>query len=189
MITRSRLNHCVLDGANAPVSTIMTQDFVVVRDTLDVEQLAKRLLQRRVSCAAVSDAAGNLIGFVSMIDLVRDRFLNGDTESASWSIASADGGIDSELQSGFHLTSRPARVRDIMMPTVLRISGRASIEAAAALMASEGVHRIVVVAAAKRVVGMVSALDVLKWLARQDGRAVRDETHTRRRNACEYAVA
>jgi CBS-domain-containing membrane protein len=122
-----------------------------------------------------------------MIDLVRDRFINGDTESASWALAAET--VDDELDSGFHLATHPARVRDIMMPCVLRISEGASIDEAAALMASEGVHRIVVVAASKRVVGMVSALDVLKWLARQDGFIVHDDPKSRRRTACEYAIA
>jgi len=184
MNARSRVSH--LHGADRPVSTIMTQDFEVVRDDLDVDRLVKRLLQRKVTCAAVSDATGNLIGFVSMIDLVRDRFINGDTESASWALA---GSVDGELDSGFHLATRPARVRDIMMPCVLRISDGASIDEAAALMASEGVHRIVVVAASKRVVGMVSALDVLKWLGQQDGLIVHDDPEHRRRTACEYAIA
>src|SRR5687767_9657515 len=75
------LAHSQVRGADSPVSTIMTRDFEVVRDDLDVDRLAKRLLAQRVSCAAVSDAGGNLIGFVSMIDLVRDRYLNGETET------------------------------------------------------------------------------------------------------------
>jgi predicted transcriptional regulator len=183
MLARSHLR-----GAKSPVSTIMTRDFEVVRDDLDVDRLAKRLLARRLSCAAVSDANGNLIGFVSMIDLVRDRYLNGETEAESsvWTIP--DGGVDGELESGFHLEARPARVRDIMMPCVLRISADAGIDEAAALMASEGVHRIVVVAS-KRVVGMVSALDILTWLARRDGFVVREHPKSSRRSACEYAVA
>ncbi len=109
-------------GAESPVSTIMTRDFEVVRDDLDVDRLAKHLLARRVSCAAVSDAHGHLIGF------------------------------------------------------------------AAALMASERVHRVVVVAS-KRVVGMVSALDVLTWLARRDGLMVDEHPKSGRRVSSEYAIA
>jgi predicted transcriptional regulator len=136
-----------LTAAQCSVSSIMTKDFEVVRDNLDVKRLTKRLLARKVSCAAVSDGSGDLIGFVSMNDLVRD-------------------GVDRTATTA---GASPVVVRDIMLPDgVLRIEADASIAEAAGLMAREAVHRLIVVAD-MRVVGMVSALDVLAWLARTNG--------------------
>jgi CBS domain-containing protein len=43
---------------------------------------------------------------------------------------------------------------------------------AATVMAIEGVHRIPVTSESGEVVGILSALDVLRWLAEQDGYAI-----------------
>lgn len=47
-----------------------------------------------------------------------------------------------------------------------------SLSRAAALMAYEQVHRLPVVSTERRVVGVISALDVAGWLARNDGYVV-----------------
>ena len=60
---------------------------------------------------------------------------------------------------------------EIMTPLAVTVSETATIAEASALMALEGVHRLPVVnnAMSGRVVGVVSALDVLGWLARRSG--------------------
>jgi len=58
---------------------------------------------------------------------------------------------------------------DVMSPSPLTLSERASISEAAALMAFEGVHRVPVLSVAGRVIGVVTPLDVLRWMAQQDG--------------------
>ena len=55
-------------------------------------------------------------------------------------------------------------VSDIMMPMVFTLPDDAPIAKAAALMAYEGVHRIVVVDEKGCVVGVVSTLDISRWL-------------------------
>ena len=64
-----------------------------------------------------------------------------------------------------------ATVADIMMPVAFTLPESASLSRAAALMAFEGVHRVPVVSDQGRVVGIVSSLDVSRWLARNDGYA------------------
>jgi CBS domain-containing protein len=60
-------------------------------------------------------------------------------------------------------------VADIMMPLAFTLPESATLSQAAALMAIECVHRIPVVSADGRVVGLLSSLDVARWLARNDG--------------------
>jgi CBS domain-containing protein len=60
-------------------------------------------------------------------------------------------------------------VADVMTTGVFAMSERASLVEAAALMAYEGVHRIVVVNDERRVVGVLSVLDVAAWVAREHG--------------------
>jgi CBS domain-containing protein len=45
----------------------------------------------------------------------------------------------------------------------------ASVSAAAATMAREGLQRVRVVCSLGKMVGVVSALDIMRWLAEQDG--------------------
>ena len=160
----------------------MTKDFAFVRDSLAIDMLAKGLLERGVSCAAVADAHGIVVGYVSMVDLVRERYLNAETGAALRTYGKRE-----RVGRGFHVDGQPtATVRDIMMPFVLRVSETATIDEVASMMASEGVHHLLVVSALGNVVGIVGALDVLRWMAERDGCAVARRATWRR--ACEYAT-
>jgi CBS domain-containing protein len=177
-------------AGNKPVSSIMTREFAVVRDSLDVESLTKFLLRRKLTCAAVSNARGALIGYVSMIDLVRERYMNGETEDDAPASADMRHRNDGELRSGFHLESLPrASAGDIMMPFVLRLPETAPIDEAAVLMAAENVHRVLIVSASDEAVGIISALDILRWLAERDGYVAPESVTSRWRASCEYATA
>jgi CBS domain-containing protein len=63
-------------------------------------------------------------------------------------------------------------VRDIMMPIAFTLPESASLSHAAALMAYENIHRVPVVGADGSVVGIVSAMDIVRWVAEQDGYVV-----------------
>lgn len=176
-------------AGSTPVSSIMTRHLAVVRDTLHVDRLAHLLLKHKVSCVAVSNASGALVGHVSMIDLIRDQFVNGDTEEEGAASARMQHRVDGALGSGFHLKpTTNTTVRDIMMPFVLRLPETASIEKAAAIMAFEGVHRLVVVSQSNTVVGMVAALDVLRWLGDRHGHALTESAKSQWRSSCEYVT-
>jgi CBS-domain-containing membrane protein len=128
-----------------PISEIMAKDVVAVRPELRVEDLEELLLARGISGAPVIDDAGKPIGMVSKTDLLhRKREPDGDE----------------------------TRVRDIMMSTAFCLSESESIAKAAGLMAFEGVHRVPVVGQRGMVTGVVSPLDVMRWLARQHGYAI-----------------
>ncbi|MGZ3426066.1 MAG: CBS domain-containing protein [Polyangia bacterium] len=64
------------------------------------------------------------------------------------------------------------RVRDVMQRLTFVLPDNASISQAAALMALEHVHRIPIVTDDGKVAGIVSSIDVLGWLGRQDGYVV-----------------
>ncbi len=69
------------------------------------------------------------------------------------------------------LADRPpgARAADAMTPMAFSIPARATIAQAAALMAFEDVHQLPVVSDDGTVIGLLTALDVLRWEARQSG--------------------
>lgn len=120
----------------------MTTDVVCVSPDLPVEALAMLLLERGIGGVPVVDGDGVPIGVVSKTDLVRAR----------------RGLFDAGTTVG-----------DIMMALAFTLPAHESIARASALMAFEGVHRIPVVSDEGKVAGLLSSLDVLRWLARHDG--------------------
>jgi CBS domain-containing protein len=68
-------------------------------------------------------------------------------------------------------------VRDIMMPIAFTLPQGASLSHAAALMAYENIHRVPVVAEDGTVVGIVSTMDIARWVAERDGYVVGRSTH------------
>ena len=56
-----------------------------------------------------------------------------------------------------------------MMPMTIAISAQTTIAHAAALMATEGVHHLLVVDDGGVLIGVVSSMDIMRWLARSEG--------------------
>lgn len=158
-------------GEHTPISAIMTGDVVCVRPELSVESLSSLLLARGFSGAPVVDEEGRPLGVVSKTDLVRDAG-DGETQESVWITRN---GRPHQLERGHHLEPIPrATVAEVMTPLTFALPENASISQAAALMVFEDIHRVPVVAADGKVVGIVSSLDVLAWLAGHDGYLVRN---------------
>jgi len=127
------------------VASLMTSFVYCVREDARISAIADLLLDRGFSAVPVVDADGRPLGIVSKTDLLR------------------------------HYQGRPsvdARASEMMMSLVFVVDQRASIGDAAALMATEGVHRVAVVDHARAVVGVLSALDLVRWLGQASGYAV-----------------
>lgn len=144
---RRRRTRPTSQAEHTPVSTVMTAHVTCVSPDLAIETLASLLVERGMSGVPVVDESGRAIGVVSKSDLVRRQLESGAPESRG-------------------------RVRDIMMPIAFTMPEGVSISHAAALMAYECIHRVPIVAADGTVIGIVSALDILRWLADQDGYVV-----------------
>lgn len=125
-----------------PVSEIMSRGVVQVKPDLGLDALEELMLSHSISGAPVVDDHGRPIGIVSKTDLLR--------------------------RSGGPQGPR-GTVRDVMMRTAYCLAENEPIARAAGLMAFEGVHRVPIVGHDGAVVGVVSPLDVMRWLARQHG--------------------
>ncbi len=152
--------------SRVPVSAVMTSDVVCVQKDLSVETLTALFLERGFSGAPVVDENGLPIGLVSKTDLVREQHDGGGLEEWEPLCVRVGGGVEYELDPEFHAAPiARATVADIMMSIVFALPENATVAKAAALMAHEGVHRIPVVSSGGQVVGVLSSLDILGWLA------------------------
>lgn len=125
-----------------PVSRIMSLNVHCVTEDVSRSALARSLIDAGISGAPVVDKEGRPIGVVSKTDLLR------------------------------HGVAPDARVKDIMTPMSFTLHEDQSVSKAAALMAYEGIHRLPIIDAAGTVVGLLSSLDILHWLACKTGNAV-----------------
>jgi CBS domain-containing protein len=58
---------------------------------------------------------------------------------------------------------------DVMMPLAITLNEHATIAHAAAVMSLEDFHHVMVVAGDHALIGIVSTMDIVRWLARNDG--------------------
>jgi CBS-domain-containing membrane protein len=142
---RSGTKDATISAERATIRAIMATDVVCVTPDLSVAALATLFLDQGISGAPVVDESGRAIGMVSKTDLVR-HYSDDDNKTAVAPV-----------------------VRDIMMPMAFCLPANESIARAAALMAFEGMHRVPVANTRGQIVGLVSSLDVLRWMAREHG--------------------
>ncbi len=129
-----------------PASWIMTRDVVCARVDLDIDALVELVVRRRLGCVPVVDQDGCPIGMVTKQDLVEHLLDRNNLD------------VPTTLE-----------VRQLMMPLALTLDEHATIAHVAAMMSVEGIHHVGIVAESGCLIGVVSALDIVRWLAANDG--------------------
>lgn len=138
-----------------PVAAVMNQDVISVRETLLIDELLVLLREMGVSGTPVVDDEGKVIGVISKTDVL-----------GLFETVSED-------------KRRALVVRDLMTPIAFTVAEDTPIVLASALMAYEGVHRLPVVTGEGEVIGILSTLDVLHWLADKAGYVMPARRRTR----------
>ena len=142
------------------VSEVMSRSVVCLAPEAQIDAVTEMFLDRGLSSAPVVDEDWLPLGMVSKTDLLRVYAeQSGVGESLRERAAGSGGGHDVQAAPS-------SRVGDITMPYVLSLHEEAPVSVAAALMAYEGVHRIPIVASSGEVVGVISTLDIVRWVAR-----------------------
>lgn len=145
----------VLAADQTRIAEIMTRGAITVRADLSLEQLVELFLDQGISRAPVIDDHGRPIGVVSKTDLVIAQHERGDTEISQ----AGAGGRDR------HVHEVGGIVRDIMTPIVFTLPETSSIGEAARRMLADNVHAVPVMSAENQLVGVLSATDILAWVA------------------------
>jgi CBS domain-containing protein len=125
--------------SDACVGDVMTRAVICVRKDVPVRALLSLLLEQHIGGAPVVDDAGVAIGVVSTTDVLQ------------------------AVEAGRDLAT--TTVDEVMTPLAFTLYEDASLARAAALMATEGIHRLPVIAHGGGVVGIVTPFDVTRWLA------------------------
>jgi CBS-domain-containing membrane protein len=126
------------------VAELMTRNPLSLRESATIGEALTFLADHGISGAPVIDAAGRAIGVLTDSDVTvhaRER-----------------------LSSSAATTDDPSFVRDIMTPTVFTLRPEAPAVALIEHLRTLNVHRIFVVDEAGLLVGVVTALDVLRHL-------------------------
>lgn len=119
------------------VRDIMEPDVFFLPSDMPLGRAAEELALRQIGGAPVCDPEGAIVGMISKTDL-----------------AEYYGGAN-ELRA----------VGDVMTPEVLAVGPDEPMQRAIVSMAFEGVHRLLVLDDKKRLVGIVTSMDVLRELA------------------------
>ena len=134
---------------STPISALMRSSVCCVREDVSVEAVATLLMEGGFRGVPVVDEGGKAIGVVSGADLVRHHY-----------------------DSGAAPREPLLTAVDIMSDVSFTVDEGASVSQAAAGMAFESIHCIPVVDPTDQVVGILSSLDVLYWLACETGYVV-----------------
>jgi len=147
---------------------LMTPDPVSIREDATLREAIALLIDRGYSAAPVIDAAGRPVGVLSRTDvLVHDREHVEHLAAVPEYYDRADLTTDENeaLGEGFQVECvDPTQVRDVMTPAVFAVGPETPAARVVGDMLSLRVHRLFVVDQAGVLVGVISALDVLRHL-------------------------
>jgi CBS domain-containing protein len=146
----------------ARVAEIMTRNVEVIRRDRDVQELERLLLEKKIHGVPVVDDDGRLVGVVSQTDLLAWHHMAGVDGATFYDYTNLLLPGEGDFQ-GLRLSDvRAATVGKIMSSLTHSIGPDEALGTAAAMMVKRQVHRLIVVDDERRVLGVVSAIDLLR---------------------------
>ncbi|WP_339635934.1 CBS domain-containing protein [uncultured Sneathiella sp.] len=141
------------------VKDIMTTTVATVQPDTGIQEIAKLLLERRISAAPVVDANGQILGIVSEGDLMR-RSETGTDRHPSWWLSLV---ASPEERAINYIKSHGGHARDIMTSDLISVNEDASLEEVAKTLEKHRIKRLPVLRNGK-LIGIVSRADLLRGL-------------------------
>ena len=141
---------------------IMTKNVICVTKDADLRDLGKLFLAKGITGAPVIDRDGDICGVISQADLLYYQLTRDDElvmPSDFYQSARVEG---RPISKGFQIEDvNTATVEEVMTPVVHAVLASTPVSAIAKLMTQRHIHRVIVRRDMK-VVGIISALDVLR---------------------------
>lgn len=149
---------------NMSVADIMRSEVLSADADWSLERLADFLVDNSISGAPVTTQSGELLGVVSLTDIVRQSSMSdsrgGDTHDVY--LYELERRMSREELRVFHTQEEsPMRVRDIMTPMIFRVSPDTSLQDVAETMLKGRIHRVFVTEN-EILTGIVTTLDMLQ---------------------------
>lgn len=148
---------------------VMTRQPVTAGPTMSAREVARLLLDHRISAVPVVDASGALLGIVSEGDLVRRGDVVRDDRQSWWLQMLAEG---EDLAPGFlaYVRVGDRTVRDLMTREVVTVDDETPLPDVARLLEEHRIKRVPVLRQG-RVVGIVSRADMVRALTHDEEKA------------------
>ena len=148
------------------VKDVMQREVLAVDADWPLDKLAGFLVDNSISGAPVTDENGELVGVVSLTDLVRHSSMpDKDTETANTHDVYRDDlerHMSHEQLRVFHTQyESPIQVREIMTPMIFKVSEEDCVQDVAATMIKGRINRVFVTRGST-LTGIVTALDMLQ---------------------------
>lgn len=148
------------------VSDVMNSEVLAAEADWSLDKLAGFLVDNSISGAPVTAADGELVGVVSMTDIVRQNRTTGATQGAETThdvyLYELERHMSREEINVFHTEyESPVQVRDIMTPMIFRVSEDTPVQEVAEMMLKGRIHRVFVTRGSK-LTGIVTTLDMLQ---------------------------
>ena len=141
---------------------IMTKNVICVTKDADLRDLGKLFLAKGITGTPVIDRDGDICGVISQTDLLYYQLTRDDElvlPSDFYQSARVEG---RPISKGFQIEDvNTATVEEVMTPVVHAVLASTPVAAIAKLMTQRHIHRVIVRREMK-VVGIISALDVLR---------------------------
>lgn len=144
---------------------VMTTDVKTVGDDWSLEQLARFFVDRSISGAPVVTGEGKLVGVVSLTDLARAQSERDapPPEEHDFFARSFEASVSPEEVDLRQVRESGRCVRDVMTPALFDVKPDTPVAEIADMMVRGRIHRVFVTEK-KAIIGVISALDLLKLL-------------------------
>jgi CBS domain-containing protein len=139
---------------------VMVSPVIAVKPSTTVRELAKTLLEHRISAVPVVDERGKLVGIVSEGDLMH-RAESGTEKQHSWWLRSF---MSNDVLAAEYARAHARKVADIMTRNVITASPDTPLHEIAALLEKNAIKRVPIVKDGE-LVGIVSRANLIQALA------------------------
>jgi CBS domain-containing protein len=139
---------------------VMTTPVISVSDTSTVQDVAKVLLERRISAVPVVDSSGKVVGIVSEGDLMH-RAEAGTGRQRSWWLSLF---ADRQTLANEFVKEHSRKVSDVMTRNVITATPETQLTAIATLLEKNRIKRVPIIEDGS-LVGIVSRANLLQALA------------------------
>jgi CBS domain-containing protein len=139
---------------------VMTADVITVEPDTTVQEVAKRLIENRISAVPVVERNGRLIGIVSEGDLMR-RSESGTERHPSWWLFLL---ASPEKTARIFVKEHGKRASEVMTRGVITVGANTPIQEVAETLEKRRIKRVPVMSG-ERLVGIISRANLLHGLA------------------------